>query len=66
MGVLTRAGEIGPMRETIEKYANQLRIKEIVQMKSPGAYLDGGDVLFTGREFLIGLSERTNAVSEYI
>ena len=62
----TRAGEVGPMRETIEKHANQLGIKEIVQMKIPGAHLDSGDILFTGREFLIGLSERTNTVSEYI
>lgn len=27
----------------------------------PGATLDGGDVLYTGREFFVGLSSRTNA-----
>jgi dimethylargininase len=27
----------------------------------PGATLDGGDVLYTGREFFVGLSARTNA-----
>ena len=26
------------------------------------ARMDGGDVLFTGREFFVGLSERTNRV----
>ena len=59
----TRAGEIGPMKETLEKYSAQLGIKEIVQMTDPGSYLDGGDIVFTGREFLIGLTQRTNAVS---
>ena len=24
------------------------------------AYMDGGDVLFTGREFFVGISSRTN------
>lgn len=32
----------------------------IVEMPYPNAVLDGGDVLFTGREFFVGLSERTN------
>lgn len=59
----SRAGEIGPMRTAIENNASQLGIKEIVQMDTPGAYLDAGDIMFTGREFLIGLSQRTNAVS---
>lgn len=59
----SRAGEIHPMRKALEKHSEQLRVKSIRQMKKPGAYLDGGDVLFTGREFLVGLTERTNAVS---
>ena len=59
----SRAGEINPMREALEKHSEQLRVKSIQHMKNPGAYLDGGDVLFTGREFLVGLTERTNAVS---
>ncbi|XP_055911378.1 N(G),N(G)-dimethylarginine dimethylaminohydrolase 1 [Eupeodes corollae] len=32
----------------------------VVEMPYPNAVLDGGDVLFTGREFFVGLSERTN------
>ena len=34
----------------------------MVEMEEPGR-MDGGDVLFTGREFFVGLSTRTNAVS---
>ncbi|XP_053893378.1 N(G),N(G)-dimethylarginine dimethylaminohydrolase 1 isoform X2 [Malaclemys terrapin pileata] len=32
----------------------------IVEMTDENATLDGGDVLFTGREFFVGLSRRTN------
>lgn len=34
----------------------------IVEMNRPGR-MDGGDVLFTGREFFVGISQRTNEVS---
>ena len=53
----TRAGEGEPMRSVLEEL--DLRI---VPMMDPNAYLDGGDVIFTGREFLVGLSKRTNKV----
>ncbi len=35
----------------------------VVEMVDPGR-MDGGDVLFTGREFFVGLSQRTNEVSK--
>lgn len=54
----TRAGEPRVMKSLMENLG-----MKIVEMKSPEAYLEGGDVLFTGREFLVGLSNRTNAVS---
>ena len=53
----SRAGEVEPMRPVLEMMGFR-----ILKMKEPEAYLDGGDVLFTGREFLIGLTERTNTV----
>lgn len=53
----SRSGEFMLLRPVLEEMG--LRI---VEMKEPGAYLDGGDVVFTGREFLVGLSERTNTV----
>lgn len=55
----TRAGEGEPMRAVLE----QLDLR-IVEMKDYDAYLDGGDVIFTGREFLVGLSKRTNKVKD--
>ena len=57
----SRAKETEPMRPVLEKMGCR-----IVEMKEPGAYLDGGDVLFTGREFLIGLTERTNKVGTLV
>ena len=55
----TRAPEIVVMQPVLENMGYR-----IVHMKEPGAYLDGGDVMFTGREFLVGLSGRTNPVSK--
>ena len=55
----SRAREIEPMRPVLESMGFN-----IVEMREYGAYLDGGDVLFTGREFLIGLTQRTNSVSQ--
>ena len=37
----------------------------IVEMREPGR-MDGGDVLFTGKEFFVGLGQRTNEVREYV
>lgn len=53
----SRAGEKWLMQEALER----LNL-EVVHLQDyhPGAYMDGGDVLFTGREILVGLSERTN------
>ena len=34
---------------------------KVVEMEEPGR-MDGGDVLFTGREFFVGLSCRTSEV----
>lgn len=31
-----------------------------MEIADPNATLDGGDVLFTGKEFFVGLSQRTN------
>ena len=37
----------------------------IVEMRDPG-HLDGGDVLFTGKEIFVGQSQRTNEVMLYV
>ncbi|XP_043732936.1 N(G),N(G)-dimethylarginine dimethylaminohydrolase 1 isoform X2 [Cervus elaphus] len=54
-GAPSRRKEVDMMKEALEKL--QLNI---VEMKDENATLDGGDVLFTGREFFVGLSKRTN------
>ncbi|XP_032280619.1 N(G),N(G)-dimethylarginine dimethylaminohydrolase 1 isoform X1 [Halichoerus grypus] len=54
-GAPSRRKEVDMMKEALEKL--QLNL---VEMKDENATLDGGDVLFTGREFFVGLSKRTN------
>ncbi|XP_060058255.1 N(G),N(G)-dimethylarginine dimethylaminohydrolase 1 isoform X2 [Erinaceus europaeus] len=54
-GAPSRRKEVDMMKEALAKL--QLNI---VEMKDENATLDGGDVLFTGREFFVGLSKRTN------
>lgn len=53
----SRRGETVAMETMMKKLGLQ-----IVKMREPGT-MDGGDVLFTGREFFVGLSKRTNQVS---
>ena len=55
-GHSSRRGETNLIRETIVSVG-----LNVVEMKDPGT-MDGGDVLFTGREFFVGLSSRTNEV----
>ncbi|XP_003974417.2 N(G),N(G)-dimethylarginine dimethylaminohydrolase 1 [Takifugu rubripes] len=54
-GAESRRGETEVMKEALKK----LNLN-IVEMTDENAILDGGDVLFTGREFFVGLSKRTN------
>ena len=56
----SRRGEAVAMKAMMEKLC--LRI---VEMREPGC-MDGGDVLFTGKEFFVGLGQRTNEVREYV
>ncbi|KAL9987438.1 hypothetical protein ACROYT_G001747 [Oculina patagonica] len=53
LGHPTRTGESARMKTTLQKLG-----LEVVEMKEP-AVLDGGDVLFTGKEFFVGLTKRT-------
>ncbi|XP_041790525.1 N(G),N(G)-dimethylarginine dimethylaminohydrolase 1 [Chelmon rostratus] len=59
--LITRPGAESRRRETelMKKTLKDLNLK-IVEMTDETATLDGGDVLFTGREFFVGLSKRTN------
>jgi dimethylargininase len=55
MGAVSRRGEEIPVRRALEKLHNM----KIISIEHPGM-IDGGDVLFTGTELLVGLSSRTN------
>ena len=52
----SRRGEVVKLRNEMVKVG--LHVKDMVD---PGR-MDGGDVLFTGREFFVGISSRTNQV----
>ena len=57
MGNETRRGESHEILSTFKK----LGLQNIIDMRDyEGAYMDGGDVLNTGRHFFVGKSTRTN------
>ena len=58
VGHESRRGETLTVKEALDKIPGL----SVVEMTEP-ARMDGGDVLFTGREFFVGLSDRTNQVS---
>jgi dimethylargininase len=53
----SRRGEVAGVGEALRAAG-----LNVVRLDAPGATLDGGDVLFTGREFFVGLSSRTNSL----
>ena len=57
LGHASRRGEAAPIRDALR------RLGVSCFDMSSDATMDGGDVLFTGREFFVGLSERTNQVT---
>ncbi|KAJ0032620.1 hypothetical protein NQD34_002701 [Periophthalmus magnuspinnatus] len=54
-GAESRRGETEVIKGALKKLG-----LNIVEMTDERATLDGGDVLFTGQEFFVGLSKRTN------
>uniref|UniRef100_A0A3B4A743 Uncharacterized protein n=1 Tax=Periophthalmus magnuspinnatus TaxID=409849 RepID=A0A3B4A743_9GOBI len=57
--LITRPGAESRRGEVIKGALKKLGLN-IVEMTDERATLDGGDVLFTGQEFFVGLSKRTN------
>ncbi|XP_018324988.1 N(G),N(G)-dimethylarginine dimethylaminohydrolase 1 [Agrilus planipennis] len=55
-GALDRTKEIDTIRVVLKKELDL----PIIEISDHTATLDGGDVLFTGREFFVGISEWTN------
>ena len=62
IGHPSRQGESVKMKEILENM--NVETYDLFDI-DPRATMDGGDVLFTGREFLVGLSGRTNKVSTF-
>lgn len=59
-GAESRRGETLAVAASFVNHSASLGL-EVFQIKDKeGAFIDGGDVCFTGREFLVGLSKRTN------
>jgi N-dimethylarginine dimethylaminohydrolase len=56
---MLRNGETRKIRAQLEKVAEDLKL-ELVYSNNADAFIDGGDVLFTGKEFFVGQSSRTN------
>merc|ERR1712098_781668 len=54
-GAPSRRDEIKNMKPVLEKQG-----LVVMEITDPDAKLDGGDVIFTGKEILVGLSSRTN------
>ena len=54
-GAASRMGEVAQMRPTLAGLFGDLR-----DIRGPG-HIEGGDILFTGREVLVGRSARTDA-----
>lgn len=54
-GVASRAGEVGEMRSAIDE-----QFDNVLEMQGPG-FVEGGDILVTSEEILIGRSVRTDA-----
>ncbi|XP_050728341.1 N(G),N(G)-dimethylarginine dimethylaminohydrolase 1-like [Eriocheir sinensis] len=55
-GHASRKNEVEYMRTILK---NELELP-VIEISDASATLDGGDVLFTGKEFFVGLSQRTN------
>ena len=59
-GALSRRGETKAIENKLNSLKQELGL-EIGKIHNVNeAFMDGGDVLFTGREFIVGLSNRTN------
>ena len=59
-GAESRRGEVLTVAAKFKEHAEELGL-DIVEVKNKDeAFIDGGDVCFTGREIFVGLSKRTN------
>lgn len=56
----SRSGETQEIKRKFSQIAQELSLEVFEVQDKEEAFIDGGDVCFTGREFLVGLTKRTN------
>lgn len=59
-GAISRRGETLAVENKFKEHASELGLQMYGVSNKEEAFIDGGDVCFTGREFFVGLSKRTN------
>ena len=59
-GASSRRGEVKRIKEKFEEIAKELNLEISEVQNSEEAFIDGGDVCYTGRELIVGISKRTN------
>lgn len=60
-GANSRRGETVAIENKFKEFASELGLEIYGVANKDEAFIDGGDVCFTGREFFVGLSKRTNS-----
>lgn len=56
----SRRGETEEIKRKFQEIAQELSLEVYEIEDKENAFIDGGDVCFTGKEFLVGLTKRTN------
>lgn len=64
-GALSRRGELNAVRSLFHSVKTELGLEIGEIQNKENAFMDGGDVLFTGKEFIVGLSKRTNQAGNH-
>jgi len=64
-GAESRRGEILAVAAKFKEHAEGLGLDIFEIQNKDEAFIDGGDVCFTGRELLVGLSKRTNQKGKF-
>lgn len=59
-GAESRRGEAEAVTSKFEEHSKELGLEICQVQNKEESFVDGGDVMFTGREIIVGLSKRTN------
>lgn len=62
---VSRRGESEQVKAVFESVAQKLNLKIGEIKNKEEAFIDGGDCLYTGHEFIVGLSTRTNLQGKF-